>query len=117
MKFVLKKSQVIKPQKTYSVEINKNESSKKEKIAEEPKKNNNSTEKKTSGKKTKNKLNENKDTDMDTSDKIALAQQILGKEGVNENGLKVLKRDKGLIERTESSKIILTEDNKELLAD
>jgi hypothetical protein len=31
--------------------------------------------------------------------------------------VKRVKRDKGLIERTESSKTILTEDNKELLND
>ena len=33
------------------------------------------------------------------------------------NDTKVIKRDKGLIERTESSKIILTEDNRQLLND
>lgn len=31
--------------------------------------------------------------------------------------IKVLKKDKGLIERTESSKIILTEDNRQVLTD
>ena len=30
---------------------------------------------------------------------------------------KVIKKDKGLIERTESSKIMITEDNKQLLTD
>ena len=52
---------------------------------------------------------------MDTSEKIAMAKEILGK-NANEN-FKILKSDKGLIERTESSKTILTEDNKELLID
>lgn len=50
---------------------------------------------------------------MTTSEKIAMAQNVL-------NGTvttKRIKRDKGLIERTESSKTILTEDNKELLND
>lgn len=52
---------------------------------------------------------------MDTQEKIALANQILGQN----NGYTVtkLKADRGLIERTESSRIILTEDNKELLID
>ena len=50
---------------------------------------------------------------MTTSEKIAMAQEVL-------NGAiatKRIKKDKGLIERTESSKTILTEDNKELLND
>lgn len=62
----------------------------------------------------KNKIEKNKST-MDTSEKIAMAKEILGK-NANEN-FKILKSDKGLIERTESSKTILTEDNKELLID
>ena len=50
---------------------------------------------------------------MTTSEKIAMAQEVLdGKPQV-----KRVKKDKGLIERTESSKTILTEDNKELLND
>lgn len=69
--------------------------------------------KKTARKK-KNKIEENKTT-MNTSEKIAMAQEILEKGG-NDN-FKILKSDKGLIERTESSKTILTEDNKELLID
>lgn len=48
---------------------------------------------------------------MTTSEKIALAQEVL------DNAPKRLKKDKGLIERTENSKTILTEDNKELLKD
>lgn len=50
---------------------------------------------------------------MTTNEKIAMAQDVL-------NGVvatKRIKKDKGLIERTESSKTILTEDNKELLND
>lgn len=65
-------------------------------------------------KKKKNKIEKNKST-MDTSEKIAMAKEILGK-NANEK-FKILKSDKGLIERTESSKTILTEDNKELLID
>lgn len=49
---------------------------------------------------------------MTTSEKIAMAQSVL-----NNEAPKRIKKDKGLIERTESSKTILTEDNKELLKD
>lgn len=52
---------------------------------------------------------------MNTQEKIALANQILGQNNGYE--AKILKADKGLIERTETSRIILTEDNKELLRD
>lgn len=54
---------------------------------------------------------------MNTSEKLAMAQEILSKEDNKKNNVKRLKKDKGLIERTESSKTILTEDNKELLND
>ena len=67
-------------------------------------------------KKRKNKLQESKST-MNTAEKVAMAQEILGNGAATENNLKILKRDRGLIERTESSKTILTEDNKELLID
>ena len=53
---------------------------------------------------------------MTTSEKIAMAQNVLS--GADRAAsVKRVKRDKGLIERTESSKTILTEDNKELLND
>lgn len=61
-------------------------------------------------KKTKNKV-------MNTSEKVAMAQEILSSEDNKRNNVKRIKKDKGLIERTESSKTILTEDNKELLVD
>lgn len=51
---------------------------------------------------------------MTTSEKIAMAQNVLNDEIAS---TKRIKRDKGLIERAESSKTILTEDNKELLND
>lgn len=54
---------------------------------------------------------------MNTSEKVAMAQEILSKEDNKKSNVKRLKKDKGLIERTESSKTILTEDNKELLND
>ena len=50
---------------------------------------------------------------MSTEEKVAMAQNVL-KPASN---TKRIKKDKGLIERTESSKTILTEDNKELLVD
>lgn len=53
---------------------------------------------------------------MTTSEKIAMAQNVLS--GTDRTAsVKRVKKDKGLIERTESSKTILTEDNKELLND
>lgn len=54
---------------------------------------------------------------MNTSEKVAMAQEILSSEDNKKSNVKRLKKDKGLIERTESSKTILTEDNKELLND
>ena len=55
--------------------------------------------------------NEAKTKDMD---KISMAEQIIND---TPRDIKRLKKDKGLIERTESSKTILTEDNKQLLVD
>lgn len=51
---------------------------------------------------------------MTTDERIALAQTVLNDAPIT---TKRIKKDKGLIERTESSKTILTEDNKELLID
>ena len=66
-------------------------------------------------KRVENKIEENKQV-MTTSEKIAMAQSVLsGTEAAAP--VKRVKKDKGLIERTESSKTILTEDNKELLND
>lgn len=62
-----------------------------------------------------NNITENKEV-MTTSEKIAMAQSVLNNE-VEAAPVKRVKKDKGLIERTESSKTILTEDNKELLND
>ena len=52
---------------------------------------------------------------MTTSEKVEMAQNVLN--GNSQSTTKRIKKDKGLIERTESSKTILTEDNKELLND
>lgn len=59
-----------------------------------------------------NKLEENLNV-MDTKTKIELANAVL--DTASESKVKKIKKDKGLIERTESSKTILTEDNRELL--
>ena len=62
--------------------------------------------------------NNNKNTEemgISTQDKVAIAMEMLNAE--QQSHVKRIKKDKGLIERTESSKTILTEDNKELLVD
>lgn len=61
----------------------------------------------------KNKQSEKQQAVMTTSEKIEMANEILN----GEAQVKKIKRDKGLIERAESAKTILTEDNKELLKD
>ena len=66
-------------------------------------------------KEAKNNVKENKQV-MTTSEKIAMAQSVLN-DNIQGAPVKRVKKDKGLIERTESSKTILTEDNKELLND
>lgn len=60
-----------------------------------------------------NKVQENTEVMMTTSEKVALANDVLGQA----RATKRIKKDKGLIERAGSSKTILTEDNKELLND
>lgn len=50
---------------------------------------------------------------MDTKEKIKLAAEILD----NQPKIKRVKKEKGLIEKVEKTKTILTEDNKELLMD
>lgn len=55
-----------------------------------------------------------KDKEMNTEEQIKKAEEIV-EEMPRE--VKVLKKEKGLIERTESSKIILTEDNRQVLND
>lgn len=62
----------------------------------------------------KNNIEENKSV-MTTDEKVAMAQEILN--DTKAAPVKKIRKDKGLIERTESSKTILTEDNKELLND
>ena len=52
---------------------------------------------------------------MTTKEKLEMVNTILSNE--EPQTAKRIKKDKGLIEKTESSKIVLTEDNKELLID
>lgn len=54
-----------------------------------------------------------KENVMTTNEKIALANEVLE----DKPKVKRIKADKGLIERAESTKTILTDDNKELLND
>jgi len=100
LKFV---HRVLRDRPTYS-----NISTQKEK--QPSKKKNEKTEETTKPKNKKNK----KDNNMDTIEKIEAAEQL-----VNElqPEVKVVKKERGLIERTESSKIILTEDNRQVLND
>ena len=61
--------------------------------------------------------NERKPTKvMTTMEKIEAVKDVLDVQSPTQR-VKRVKKDKGLIERTESSKTILTEDNKELLND
>lgn len=53
--------------------------------------------------------------DMTTNEKIALLNNVI--DNTSKPKARRVKKDRGLIERTESSTIILTEDNKELLHD
>lgn len=67
--------------------------------------------------KVENKDNKNNttmcETVMTTQEKVEAAKAVLGAT----RPAKRMKADKGLIERTESSRTVLTEDNKELLID
>lgn len=62
-------------------------------------------------------LAENKEIKNGNMDeKVSKAEKIMN-DMKAANNVKVLKKDKGLIERTESSKIVLTEDNRQVLND
>ena len=54
-----------------------------------------------------------KEKNMDV-EKLKKAEELFG---IDADQVKVVKKEKGLIERTESSKIILTEDNRQILND
>ena len=84
MRFIIKHSQEVKPQKKVA---------KREEI--------------------KKITTDNKKSEV-MNDKISMAEEIIND---TPKAVKRIKKDKGLIERTESSKTILTEDNKQLLVD
>lgn len=63
----------------------------------------------------KNKRNKKKvDMCLEMEDKIKQAEDTLNN---MEPEVKVIKKDKSIIERTEASKIVLVEDNRQLLVD
>lgn len=53
---------------------------------------------------------------MEKEDKFQKAEEIV-QNLVNDGHVKILKKDRGLIERTESSRLVLTEDNRQVLED
>lgn len=53
-------------------------------------------------------------SDMNEMEKLATAEEVMATMAPE---VKVVKKERGLIERTESSKIILTEDNRQVLND
>lgn len=64
--------------------------------------------------KPRNKKSSKTTSDMNEMEKIATAEEVMAAMAPE---VKVVKKDRGLIERTESSKIILTEDNRQVLND
>lgn len=61
-------------------------------------------------------VNNKKEKQEAMDEKINRAEEIMNNMKAA-NHVKVVKKDKGLIERTESSKIVLTEDNRQVLND
>lgn len=115
-RFIIKRQQNCIPQKKIERSIVSVEEPKKVEtvieqpnIVEEPKKVANTVNEV----KEENKIEETSKV-MTTSEKVAMAKDVLV--GAS-HGTKKIKKDKGLIERMEGSKTILTEDNKELLND
>ncbi len=127
MRFFSKRKQTFKPFKQVSMKQNASTMLEHASINEEA----NVTEQIETKVEEKNDVNENnvdvnasnkpkrkKKRNMDTKEKLEMAQQILNRTNdANDFQFKRIKKDKGLIERTESSKTIITEDNKELLVD
>lgn len=60
--------------------------------------------------------NNEKKTEDKMDERISKAEEIMNNMKAAKH-VKVVKKDKGLIERTESSKIVLTEDNRQVLND
>lgn len=67
-------------------------------------------------KKVNEKKNNQKKIEETMDEKVNKAEEIMNNMKAA-NHVKVVKKDKGLIERTESSKIVLTEDNRQVLND
>lgn len=65
---------------------------------------------------TPEKKNNRKKTEEVMDERVNKAEEIMNNMKAA-NHVKVVKKDKGLIERTESSKIVLTEDNRQVLND
>ena len=70
--------------------------------------NTNTTENKTENKKTK------KDKTMKLEE-IAKAEELVN--DINKSNVKIIKKERGLIERAEAQKVILAEDNRQVLND
>lgn len=70
-------------------------------------------------KKDNNQIVEKPVKDMDTKEKVEMVNNILNNEEntVVKKNVKKIKNDKGLIEKTDITKTVITEDNKELLHD
>lgn len=70
-------------------------------------------------KKDNNQIVEKQTKDMDTKEKVEMVNNILNNEEnvVVKKNVKKIKNDKGLIEKTDITKTVITEDNKELLHD
>lgn len=62
------------------------------------------------------KVNKSKKLEEAMDERVNKAEEIMNNMKAA-NHVKVVKKDKGLIERTESSKIVLTEDNRQVLND
>jgi hypothetical protein len=64
---------------------------------------------------TKKNKKDKKEADMNTTNEQMVNEAEAITNGMS--GVKLVKKERGLIERTESSKIILTEDNRQVLTD
>lgn len=66
-------------------------------------------------------VNEDIDNNKNLKDNTMTTEQLERAEGlvknINKPKVKVIKKEKGLIERTESEKVVLTEDNRQVLND
>lgn len=81
-----------------------------------PVKETNVSEKVVEKKATQNKNNKQKNKENMIPKEIEMAEE-LAQNLTSPKEVKVVKKDRGLIERTESSKIVLTEDNRQVLGD